>query len=74
MSSFAPADNAPGLAWSALILPFVEQAPLWDRLKTATNGGTVNWQSAPGGNVGDQAEAQLLEVVLAPRPARRFAG
>ena len=46
MSSFAPADNAPGFAWSALILPFVEQAPLWDRLKTATNGGTVNWQSA----------------------------
>ena len=46
MSSFAPADNAPGFAWSALILPFVEQTPLWDRLKTATNGGTVNWQSA----------------------------
>ena len=46
MSSFAPADNAPGFAWSALILPFVEQASLWDRLKTATNGGTVNWQSA----------------------------
>jgi len=46
MSSFAPADNAPGFAWSALILPFVEQAPLWDRLQTATNGGTVNWQSA----------------------------
>jgi acetylornithine/succinyldiaminopimelate/putrescine aminotransferase len=24
-------------------LPFVEQAPMWDRLQTATNGGTVNW-------------------------------
>ena len=46
MSSFAPADNAPGFAWSARILPFVEQSPLWDRLQTATNGGTVNWQSA----------------------------
>ena len=46
MSSFAAADNAPGFAWSALILPFVEQAPLWDRLQAATNGGTVNWQAA----------------------------
>lgn len=46
MSSPAPADNAPGFAWSALILPFVEQAPLWDRLQAATNGGTVNWQAA----------------------------
>jgi len=45
-SSTAPADNASGLAWSALILPFVEQAPLWDRLQAATNGGKVNWQSA----------------------------
>jgi len=45
-SSTAPADNASGFAWSALILPFVEQAPLWDRLLAATNGGKVNWQSA----------------------------
>jgi prepilin-type N-terminal cleavage/methylation domain-containing protein/prepilin-type processing-associated H-X9-DG protein len=45
-SSAAPADNASGFAWSALILPFVEQAPLWDRLQAATNGGRVNWQSA----------------------------
>ena len=45
-TSFAPADNVSGFAWSALILPFIEQAPLWDRLQTATNGGTVNWQSA----------------------------
>lgn len=45
-SSGAPADNASGFAWSALILPFVEQAPLWDRLQAATNGGKVNWQSA----------------------------
>ena len=44
-SSTAPADNASGFAWSALILPFVEQAPLWDRLQAATNGGRVNWQS-----------------------------
>ncbi len=46
MSSVASADNAPGFAWSALILPFVEQAPMWDRLQAATNRGTVNWQSA----------------------------
>jgi prepilin-type N-terminal cleavage/methylation domain-containing protein/prepilin-type processing-associated H-X9-DG protein len=45
-SSAAPADNASGFAWSALVLPFVEQAPLWDRLQAATNGGKVNWQSA----------------------------
>lgn len=45
-SSWAPADNASGFAWSALLLPFVEQAPLWDRLQAATNGGKVNWQSA----------------------------
>ena len=45
-SSQAAAGNVSGFAWSALVLPFTEQAPLWDRLQVATTGGTVNWQAA----------------------------
>jgi len=59
--SSAPADNVSGLAWSALILPFVEQKTLWDALGTATNNFTVNWQAA-----GSQATA------LAQQPLAMF--
>jgi prepilin-type N-terminal cleavage/methylation domain-containing protein/prepilin-type processing-associated H-X9-DG protein len=44
-SSIAPASNVSGLAWSALILPYVEQGNLWDRLGEATANFTVNWSS-----------------------------
>ena len=37
-------SNQNGIAWSALILPFVEQAPLWDQVKSQTNGFARHWQ------------------------------
>lgn len=37
-------DNQNGIAWSALILPFVEQTPLWDQVKSETNGFARHWQ------------------------------
>jgi prepilin-type N-terminal cleavage/methylation domain-containing protein/prepilin-type processing-associated H-X9-DG protein len=61
MSSPAPAENALGFAWSALILPFVEQAPLWDRLQAATNGGTVNWQAA--GSAANRSTMEELTTI-----------
>jgi prepilin-type N-terminal cleavage/methylation domain-containing protein/prepilin-type processing-associated H-X9-DG protein len=45
-STTAAESNVSGFAWSGLVLPFTEQAPLWDRLQAATNGGTMNWQAA----------------------------
>jgi prepilin-type N-terminal cleavage/methylation domain-containing protein/prepilin-type processing-associated H-X9-DG protein len=44
-SSAAAADNVTGLAWSALILPFIEQGAIWDRLQAGTSG-TTYWRSA----------------------------
>lgn len=38
------ADNTNGLAWSALVLPFMEQAPLYDQLKAETGGFARHWQ------------------------------
>jgi len=38
------ADNQNGLAWSALILPFIEQGPLHDQIKSDTNGFRRHWQ------------------------------
>jgi prepilin-type N-terminal cleavage/methylation domain-containing protein len=38
------ADNIPGIAWSALILPFAEQADVYNRLQTACSNWTIQWQ------------------------------
>lgn len=49
-SSAAAADNVTGLAWSALILPFIEQGAIWDRLQAGISG-TNYWGSAGAGVV-----------------------
>jgi len=48
IGSAAAADNITGLGWASHILPYVEQADLYDRLIAATtdaNGARQNWQS-----------------------------
>ena len=42
-------QNLNGLAWSALILPFIEQGPLFDQVKTETDGFVRHWQRDLGG-------------------------
>ena len=37
------AENRNGLAWSTLILPFIEQGPLYDQIKTETLNCGRNW-------------------------------
>jgi prepilin-type N-terminal cleavage/methylation domain-containing protein len=38
-------NNMNSLAWSALLLPFIEQAPLYDELKAQTQDFALHWQS-----------------------------
>ena len=37
-------NNQNGLAWSALILSFIEQGPIHDQIKSQTNGFARHWQ------------------------------
>ncbi len=39
-----PLENQNGLAWSAFILPYVEQAPLYDQISTETAGFIRHWE------------------------------
>jgi len=48
-SSFAAADNVTGLAWSCLVLPFIEGSDIYNRIVQDTNNMTVNWQNTTGG-------------------------
>jgi prepilin-type N-terminal cleavage/methylation domain-containing protein len=38
------ADNTNGIAWSMLVLPFMEQGPLYDRVKSETSGFARHWE------------------------------
>ena len=51
-TSFAAADNITGLAWSSLILPYIEGGAIWDQINTDTAGLTVNWQNTASGSTG----------------------
>ena len=44
------ADNVPGIAWSALILPFVEQADISNELQRGCSDWTTHWQSSATGS------------------------
>jgi prepilin-type N-terminal cleavage/methylation domain-containing protein len=44
------ADNIPGIAWSALILPYMEQADIYNDLQTACSNWKVHWQSTASGS------------------------
>ena len=44
------ADNVPGIAWSALILPFVEQADIYNELQRGCSNWTTHWQSSATGS------------------------
>ncbi|HBJ38010.1 MAG TPA: prepilin-type cleavage/methylation domain-containing protein [Planctomycetaceae bacterium] len=42
-------QNVNGLAWSALMLPFIEQAPLYDQLGAETQQYAFHWERVAGG-------------------------
>ena len=41
-----PLQNLPGLAWSGLILPYIELNSEWDQLTQETTNWTVHWTTA----------------------------
>jgi len=43
------------LGWGTMILPFIDQAPLYSQIGVATTGFRVDWMTANGGNEIDQA-------------------
>ena len=51
--SSTPADaasNIPGVAWSAMILPYMEYSETYNDLASATSNWTVNWQQTASGS------------------------
>lgn len=41
-------DNLNGLGWGAMILPFMDQAPLYQQIENQTNGFASNWYGPAG--------------------------
>jgi prepilin-type N-terminal cleavage/methylation domain-containing protein len=44
------ANNIPGVAWSAMILPYMEYVENYNDLASATSNWTVNWQATASGS------------------------
>ncbi|WP_339734263.1 DUF1559 domain-containing protein [uncultured Gimesia sp.] len=42
-SGASEAENKNGLGWGSMILPFMDQAPLYNKIGSETNGFTYNW-------------------------------
>jgi prepilin-type N-terminal cleavage/methylation domain-containing protein len=68
-TSVAPADNAPGLAWSTYILPFMESQEFYDKVMTDTQGGTLNWQTSL---TGWNTSAPSASSAIAQRPIKVY--
>lgn len=45
-SPAAETSNLNGLGWGTMILPFMDQAPLYNQIGTQTNGFAYNWMDA----------------------------
>jgi len=81
-SGTGEAENRNAIAWSALILPFVEQAPLYDQVKSQTFNCGRNWARDYGGsNDMIPAAEQVIPAYNCPsdtmegvNPKRRFDG
>jgi hypothetical protein len=44
------ANNIPGVAWSAMILPYMEQSEVYNDLVSATTNWTVHWETTASGS------------------------
>lgn len=63
------ANNTNGLGWAAMILPMVDQAPLWNQIGTQTNGYTHMWQDANNDGTTDDpipAAESVVSVFVCP--------
>ena len=63
------ANNSNGLAWGTMILPMIDQAPLFNQIGTQTGGFTRSWQDANGdGTLGDAIAAAktILPAFICP--------
>lgn len=68
-SGTGAADNTNGLGWAAMILPMVDQGPLWAQIGTQTNGYTHMWEDANNdGSITDpiQAAREVVPVFICP--------
>ena len=68
-TSIAAVDNAPGLAWSAYILPFVESQEFYDKVMNDTQQGTLNWQNSL---TGWSTSAPSSPCSIAQRPIKVY--
>ncbi len=48
MSPAGAMNNRNGLGWGAMILPYLDQAPLYNQIGTQTAGFSLNWQDSNG--------------------------
>lgn len=46
-----PAENSNGLAWSALVLPYIDQSPLYTQIGNDTAGFSRHWELDAAGTV-----------------------
>ena len=42
-SRFHETDRMPGISWRVLLLPYIEQAPLYEAISPLPNGGAADW-------------------------------
>ena len=57
------AQNSNGLAWSTMILPFIEQPALYDQIGTQTGNFTRHWMDANGDGTVNDAIAAAREGI-----------
>ncbi|QDU06986.1 DUF1559 domain-containing protein [Gimesia aquarii] len=67
-SGATEAENKNGLGWGTMILPFMDQAPLYNNIGSETNGFTFNWLDAnhDGTMDGTAADAIPSSRVILP--------
>ena len=68
-SAVDAANNSNGLAWGTMILPMLDQAPLYNLISTQTGGFGRSWQDANGdGTTGDAiaAATTILPAFICP--------
>lgn len=69
------ADNNNALGWGTMILPYLDQAPLYNQIGTETRGYAHSWQDANNdGTVGDAIPAATVQLSVFNCPSDTMGG
>lgn len=60
------AANKNGLGWGTMILPFMDQTPLYNQIGTETNGFTMNWHIGYTGSTSIPSAKTVIPVYNCP--------